>query len=362
MADFTVNPGSVSTSTIEKLVAKTVDTILNYSPATLFFLGNQKTWTGNLMRFPIKYQQNSQGIAFDGLQKFSTTKTENFAYMSFSPVGREMPTVISQMEVDVNASNRVIDLIARQMASDAQDLADTIAGKLYTVQTGIEFLSLIDAVDDGTYGSGTYGGLSRTTYTGLKGNVTTSVGNLTLANMRTSYNNATHGADSPNIIFTTKAVWAYYEKLLTPTLQNQIGSTAIAGYAKFTGASDGGLPNITAPGTKLNGSQGFNAIYFNGVPVVADEKCPAGYMFGLNTRSIAFYGLKSTGEGYKNVTFMSDESMDSVYNIPVTTGFSWSGFNQPIDQYGKVGHIILMGNLIANNPRLNFLMTGITGS
>jgi hypothetical protein len=136
----------------------------------------------------------------------------------------------------------------------------------------------------------------------------------------------------------------------------------MAGYAKFTGASANGLPNITAPGTDLKASQGFSAIYFNGVPVIADEKVPAGYIFGLNTRSIAFYGLKSTGEGYKNVTFMDDASMDSVYNIPVTTGFSWSGFNLPIDQYGKVGHILLMGNLICNSPRNNFLLTGITGS
>jgi hypothetical protein len=85
-------------------------------------------------------------------------------------------------------------------------------------------------------------------------------------------------------------------------------------------------------------------------------------MFGLNTRNLAFYGLKSTGEGYKSVTFMDDSSMDSVYNIPVTTGFSWSGFNLPIDQYGKVGHIILMGNLICSSPRNMFLSTGITGS
>ena len=361
MADFTVNPGSVSTSTIEMLVAKTVDTVLTYSPATLFFLGNQKTWTGNLMRFPIKYQTNTQGIAFDGLQKFSTTKVENFAYMNFSPSGREMPVVISQIEADVNASNRIIDLIARQMSSDAQDMAYVISNKFYTLQTGIEFLSLIDACDDGTLGAATYGGLNRTTY-GLKGNYTGGVGALTLTGMRTYYNNATHGADSPNLILTTKAVWALYEKLLAPTLNNQISGTAIAGYAKFTGASGSGMPNITAPGTSINGTQGFNAIFFNGVPVVADEAIPAGYMFGLNTRNLAFYGLKSTGEGYKSVTFMDDSSMDSVYNIPVTTGFSWSGFNLPIDQYGKVGHIILMGNLICNNPRNQFLSTGITSS
>lgn len=209
-------------------------------------------------------------------------------------------------------------------------------------------------------GATSYGGLTRSTYTGIKGNYTGSVGALTLSAMRTAYNAATHGAKSPDLILCPKAVWAYYEKLLTPTLSNQISNSAMLGYAKFTGASANGTPNIIAPGTSLKGAQGFNAIYFNGVPVIADENCPAGYMFGLNTSTLAFYGVKTTDPNYKSVTFMSDPAMDSVYNVPVTTGFSWSGWNTPIDQYGKVGHILLVGNLICDDPRQNFLMTGIT--
>ncbi len=78
----------------------------------------------------------------------------------------------------------------------------------------------------------------------------------------------------------------------------------------------------------------------------------------LNTKKIAFYGLPSTMPGYKPVKFTAG-SMDSVYNIPVTTGFSFSGFQMPIDQYGRVGHTILMGELLSDNPRLNSLMTGV---
>ena len=358
--DFTGNT-QISTSTMEYLVAKTVDTVLNFSPATLFFLGNQKRWTGSQMRMPIKYALNTQGMSFDGLEKFSTTKTENFINMTFNPTGREIPTVISQMEADVNASNRIIDIVSRQMASDAQDMANDIAGLFYTLQTGKNFLSLLDACDDGSLGATSYGGLLRSTYTGIKGNYTATIGNLTLSNLRTSYNNATHGPDSPNLILCPKAVWAYYEKLLTPTLSNQVTNSSLLGYAKFTGASTGGLPNIVAPGTDLKGAQGFSAIFYNGVPVIADEKAPAGYLFMLNTRSLAFYGLPSTHPDYKSVKF-TDASLDSVYNVPVVTGFSFSGFNTPIDQYGRVGHVILMGNLICNNPRLNALMTGITGA
>jgi hypothetical protein len=51
-----------------------------------------------------------------------------------------------------------------------------------------------------------------------------------------------------------------------------------------------------------------------------------------------------------------------VYNVPVTTGFNWSGFIKPIDQYGKVGHIILLGNLISDDPRHQGVMITITGA
>jgi len=361
MADFTTN-SETSTSTLEYLIGKTVDTVLNYSPATLFFLGNQKRWQGTEMRFPIKYDTNSEGMWFDGLQRFSTTKTNNFTNMKFSPTGREINCVISGMEVDVNESKKTIDIIARRLASDAQDMASDIATSFYAVQAGLAFNSLTNICDDDTLtASATYGGLLRAAYTGLQGNYVAIGGNLTLTNMRTEFNACTHGPDSPTLLIGDKTTWGYYEKLLTPTLSNQISSMALAGYPSFVGATAGGLPNIAAPGTKLNASQGFSAIYYNGKPFVADEVCPSGYLYMLNTRSIAFYGLPSTMEGYKPVKFYSD-TMDSVYNVPVTTGFSFSGFNMPIDQYGKVGHIILMGNLISDNPRLNGVMVTITGA
>jgi len=360
MADFTAN-NTVATSTLEHLVAKSIDTILNFSPATLFFLGNQKPWKGSQMRMPIKHAVNSQGMSFDGLEKFSTTKTNNFVNMTFNPTGREMPVVISQIEADVNGTSQVVDLVARQLASDSQDMASDIATLFYTLQAGKSFLSLIDACDDGSLGATSYGGQLRSTYTGIKGNYTASIGNLTLSVMATSFNQATHGADSPNLILVPKAVWNYYEKVLAPTLSNQVSNSSLAGYAKFTGASANGLANIAAAGTDLKGYQGFNAIFYRGVPMIADEVAPAGYMFMLNTRTMAFYGVPSSHPDYKPIKFSSD-TLDSVYNVPVTTGFSFSGFNTPIDQYGRVGHILLMGNLICNNPRLNSLLTGITGA
>jgi len=354
--DFTAND-NVKTSTLTHLVAKTVDTILNFSPLTLKILGNQKAWKGSQMKFPVKYQTNSNGMSFDGLDKFDTTKVENFINMAFDPTGREMPVVISQMEADVNAAGgKVIDLVARQLASDSQDMASDIATLFYTLQTGKNFLSVIDAYDDGTIGATSYGGQTRSTYTGLEGNYTNISGNLTLTAMRTQMNACEHGPKRPDLIVTTPAVWGYYEKLLTPTVTTSISQTDLKGYSQLTRSG------VVAAGADLKGQQGFNAIFYSGVPLVADEVCPSGYMVWVNTKDLAFYGVKSTHPEYKPVNFTGG-SIESVYSeVPHTTGFSFSGFNTPIDQYGRVGHILLMGNLICKDPRSGGILIGITGA
>ena len=360
-ADFTTNPGGVSTSTIEYLTARTVDTITSYSPSTLYFLGNQKKWKGSQMRFPIKYKETGQGTAFDGLDKFSTTKVNAFVYNYFSPVGYEIPVVISGIDRDVNETNKVIDLVEREMVSNAHEMAADIAALFYSTQSGKNFWSITDGAEDGNISCTTYGALARATYTTLVGSVTASIGNLTAAKLRTSFNAATHGVDSPNLILCDKTTWGYYEKLAIPSTQLTVTQNVLMGYPKFTGASPNGLPNITAPGADLKGQIGFSALYYSGVPVIADEAATSGYMYMLNTKNWGFYGLESKEEGAKPVKF-SAAGMDGVYNVPVTTGFTFLPFVRPADQYGSVGHILLMGNLICDNPRNQAILYGITGA
>ncbi len=361
MADFTTNT-TVDTSTIYKIMAKAIDIVTSYSPVTLHFLKNQKRWDwGEQAQIPIKYQQNNQGMSFDGLEQFSTTKVNNFQKMKFNPTGYEIPVVISGFELDVNKSKPIVDIVKRQVASDAQDMASDIADQFFTLQTGKAFNSLLDICDDTSLGTTSYGSLSRTTYTGLRGNYTGSIGNITLAQLTSSINNATHGNQTPDLIVTTKAIWGYIEKLYLPTISNQVATMRFSGYPNYVGASNDGTPSILGAGSPLKGSHGFRALEYGGVPIVADEKCPTGYLFGLNTKGISFYGLESTLPGYKSVQF-SDDSLDGANNVPIVPGFAFSGFNLPIDQYAEVGHIILKGQLIGENPRNNFLLTGITGS
>ena len=345
MANFESNT-TVDSSTLEKLVAKTVDVVINSSPITLRLLGNQKTWMGKRMKFPIKWQKGVAGTSFDGLQKFSTSRSSSFQMMEFDPTGYEINVVLPQIEVDVNESAKVIDVVARELQSRQEDMIDDIGALFYTVHTAADtnFLSLIDACDDNTLGSSLgYGGLARATY-GIQGNYTADAA-MTLALLRTKYAACTHGNAKPDLIVTTKLNWARYEVLCS--------AAATSGQIVYTNT---GYPQMTrtgiAPGVQaLKGQRGFDVLWFSGAPMVVDETCSANYLMMLNTDHLAFYGLKSTDPDYTPVQFAKG-SIDSVYSdVPKTTGFAFSGFQKPIDQYGRVGHIILMGNLISDSPR-----------
>lgn len=332
----------IYSASTEKLVAKTIDTVINSSPITLKFLGNQKPWKA---KFPIKHAVGIAGTNFDGLDKFSTAQSNSFEVMTFQPTGFEINVVLSQMEIDLTkAQNNPIDVIARELESRAEDMIDGLATQFYTLQSGKAFLSLKDAADNETLGAATYGGLDRSTY-GLQGIYTATAGAMTIANMRTKFAACTHGNSKPNLIVFPKSGWARYEALVITTTSYGVVQYTNTGYPQMT--RTGIAPSVQA----LKGDRGFDVLWFSGCPVVVDESCTANYMYMLNTDHLAFYGLQSTDSDYKPVRF-GGGSIESVYtDVPKVTGFAFSGFNKPIDQYGKVGHIILMGNLIADSPR-----------
>ena len=356
--NFWSNNPNVNTSSLPVLLAKTIDTVINFSPLTMYLLSNQVEWKGNQVQVQVKVSSNSQGMSFDGLQEFNTQKVENFQKMVFNPTGREIPVVLSGMEMSVSAASRgnVIDLVARQLESDSHDMANDIATRFYTVQSGVHFLSLLDAAGDSTIAS-TYGGLSKSTYTGLAGNYTESIGNITLARLRTQLNACTHGGKAPDLIVTTKAVWGYVEALMNATIQTTLLQSNLTGYDQFlsTGA-------VAKAGSKLVGQAGFNALVFAGVPIVADEKCNSGELYTLRKEDWAFHGLKPASElGYNPISLASSEIDGVMVDAPSTVGFGFSGFKLPINQFGEVGHIVLLRNLICQNPRLQGYLAGITG-
>jgi hypothetical protein len=155
----------------------------------------------------------------------------------------------------------------------------------------------------------------------------------------------------PTVFISDETVWNLFESLLTPTVQANYQAN---GYPVVTRNSRGAI----AAG-ELKGAQGFTSVIYRGVPWVADEKSTSQTVWAVNENYLEWYGLKDPE--MQQVSF--DDTHEGTYSEAPTsnTGLQFSGLMKPVNQYGKVGHIYLFGNLVTFQPRRHGRLTGVTG-
>lgn len=341
----------VKTVTREVIVPKVYDTILKGNVGLLRLMGNAKVWgSGFRMDVPVKFQKSTVGGLVGLGGSLDTSRSNTRVKMQFDPKRRHKPVLIDDIESQLNKGDeQVLMLLATEMDSVAQDLLDDAGSDLYGgTGSGNQFDSIENAADDATNYS-TYGGLARSTYSSLNGYLATSVGALALSDLSTAHNAVKLGSDKPTVILADVTSWTAYEGLLTPTVR--------AGY------DANGFPQVTRTGDvpsrrALGGDIGFDAIWYRGTPVVEDEKCPSGQMKFLNERYFAFHGIDI--DGYEKINIKAD-NVDGPQSIPVPRGFNWSGLLRSINQPAQVGHLYVIGNYVAFDPRRAGSVEGITG-
>jgi hypothetical protein len=348
----------VTTITQNTILPKVIDTVLGDNWITYRVVSNAKRWSGVTLDRPVKITKSSLGGSFSGLDTHSTATSDTRVLMAYDPRGYEMPIVIPGMEKAVNRTEaEVINLVRVESESAQEDALDDIGTMLYADGTGNsskDFLGWDALVDDGT-SVDSLGGLSRTTYTTLKGTRTASGGTLTLTKMSTLVNAVSAGSAArqrPTCLVSNETVWALYESLLTPTQQATYNAT--------------GLPVMTrssqAPvrAAELKGAGGFTSLTYRGIPVIADEKSTAQTLWAVNENYLDWYGLNDPD--LKSIS-LGSSTIDGVYSEAPSknTGFQWTGFMRPINQYGEVAHIYLLGNQVTFNPKRHGRLTGITG-
>jgi len=345
---------AVTSVTRSYIVPKCYDTVSNGSPVLMKLLQNAKPWkSGVSYDVIVKYQDSTNGGNTGIADKLDTDRQNVRTTMTFRPKMAYKPVVIANIEQTLNQGDeQVIDLLEAEFDSQAQSLMQVMATNLWTgTGSGNSWDSIYNAADDGT-NFGTYGTLSRTTYTTLKGYYLASAGALTLAKMATAYDSVSIGNDSPDIIATTKTLWSTYESLLQPTVR--------AGYTQ------NGYPKMNAFGmvpttAAMAGQAGFDVLFFRGTPVVKDEQIPSGKMFLINTNYFGFKGINISG--LKQVNFKKNNEgvpLGVPGRIPSTRGFNFRDMMSPVDQLAEIGHIIYAGNFISENPRLQGQMVGLT--
>lgn len=343
----------VATTTNVKLIPKVVDTVLNSNILFQRVVQNAKPWSGDRMRFPIKYQNGVTGTSFSGMDTFSTAASERRINMEYFVKGYEKNVTLPLMEVDANATDeQTINLVANELSLAAQEMADEVGTIFYADGTGNsskDFLGLGAIVDDGASVS-TIGGLSRSTYTTLQSTVTASGGTLTLDKIRTLYNAITSGGQRPTVGITSEAVFGYWEKLLQQFYRINSSAVKVDPSRAYQG-NNAGAPMAATPS--------FAGLDYQGFPVFMDEKCTSGVLFFLNENFIEWRAMKS--KMGKSVPYDPAPIEGNDYKSIGDFGFSWTDWIKPINQYAIVGHLILEGELLTTNPKRHGKLTGITG-
>lgn len=350
----------VQSITQETLIPKVVDNVLNSNVLTARILGNAKEGKGYDVRKPMKYKNSGTAVSFAGLDTFSAAQLNTKVKMIFDMRAVRIPLAIAGMDEVANVSSPVsVSLVTESLEEIEQELADYIGSLIYGDGTGNsnkDYVGLGAIIDDGT-SIGTIGSLSRTTYPVLNATKTASGGTVSLVKMATLTDAVSSGSAKyhTNLYVGSKAVWSFYEQLLTPTVRENY---------QMTGMPSIGVSGGMSQGTGFQGMQGFVALSFRGVPFAKDEKSVTGNLYALNEDFLDFYGWDASGvDGYNKVN-LGSTLIDGVYTEgPMSSfhGFNWSGLRSSLNQFGKIGELNQLGNLTSWAPRRQGVLTGITG-
>lgn len=341
-----------------------IDGVSNSNVFTSRMLNDTDDWEGVSYQVPVQIAFSNTGGAFQGMDPFSTASTNNTRQASFYITGFDQSVTIPGIEkaVNSNTDSQAIRLYTAKLDEAKISAADALGTQFYNFGLGKDFDGLGNIVDSGT-NAPTYGGLARATYPFLVADVTSVANNtITLDYLSSEFDNASAASstsESPTMGLTTKSIWTNIEGLLIPMVSARYEAMAVRGYDRVDGKTPKGM-TVPQSDASLSASGGFIAITYRGRPVVADDKGAAQTFFWINENYLNFHVQKSP-----DLTDIGEavEDMEGFYeDVPFPNAFQFRDMMSAINQFGEVGVLILLGNMIDKQPRRNAKLIAITGN
>lgn len=314
----------LTSKTNKFIVPRMVDEVYKSSPlfTRLRTRNAEKFEGGTSIRHPIMYAKLkggafTRGASFDTSYVQTDTALEvnvKYYYVNVTLFGvdnvlnRGPESAMSLVEGKmVNAAGRMADLLGTDIFLDGQG----------TNSSSIAMDGLDASIDDGSnYAS--YAGITRTDIsatanTGINSYVVNSQGTLTLAAVQTAYGSCWFGREHIDLLVMPQTVWDILWNKIQPQQRFREESTDVA---------------------KI----GFQSMRFNGASATVDQLCPAGKIWGLNTKFIQFW-----------ITTMPKYQ------------FGFTGWKEAQNTDDVAGQYLFAGNLLNVGPRFMFKVAGITG-
>lgn len=278
---------------------------------------------------PLMYAKMAAGGPYSGYQLLNIAPTDSILNGAwqwrqyFSPV-----TVDGLTLIKTDAPDAIANFLNIYFAQAEMDLADQLGNGVWSdgVTNTLNIDGLAGAVDNGTV-LGTYGGLSRTTYTWWESQIDNTTTATSLSAYRSLMGNCTQGGRHPTIIVGTQLAYNYFYNLNTT-------------YQRFP-SQPGGQDEQLA-------QAGYNNLLFDGVPFTVDSHISTAPGF------VGPAGAVPTGN-----VFMLNEDFMFLYVSP-KANFTLEDFQTAINQDAMVAKLLWAGNIILSNCGLSGKFTKLT--
>lgn len=350
--------------TYQEILPSIVDQINNSNVFFSTVLSKPSTWRGVTENQPIEIANSNTGGSFSGMDVFPMSSTNNTRLMTWYVAAYEQSVVVPGIERAINANNekQVLRLLATRMDEAKISMAQALGQIFYGFGNGKDIDGLGLIVDNGA-NSASYAGITRATNTFINADVTAVLnGIITLDYLSSEFDNVSAAGshrESPTFGLMTKAIWTYVEGLLQPQVSARYDTVGFPGYNR----TDGGLPTgreAYSTNPKLGAFGGFNILNYRGRDLVADDNATTGTFFWINNNYLEFKRLIDSSVNQISSTV---EVTEGYYkDVPMPSAFQFRELMSPVNQYGEVGLLLLMGNLIHRQPRRNGKLTGITSN
>jgi len=352
----------------DNILPSLVDTFTRSNVIFQVLMERRVPWIGKNKIINFKYKQINNGGWFRGFDKLNTNTTDTTAQLQFNPTFFTQPIVFANTDLAVSDNKfAVLDYMRVRTVEVQQEMADKLGNSMYganTLTSDKIMLGLKDLIDDGT-NVANYGGQVRSSYletnvyrigtpTQIWGNLDSAGGALTLARLEAMWRAVTSWVYRPNLIITTKNL-KYRIQTLSPTTNQFVTVPA-------TGSPDRPLFD-TSMGRGLVAQAGFTDVYFKGIPVIEDEKCPEGELYMLNTDTfeLALFTTLPDSTPIMMASAPIEGQYDKNFNLK-DTGFHRSPTLMPYDQYGAITHLFFAGQMYCIQPKYNGFFTWLTAS
>lgn len=332
-AHVPVNWDDILTTTMHNYRNTLTDNIFNGRPLLEYFLSKgrvRKIDGGVTIVEPIIFAEGEAG-SYSEWQQLTITPQEGISAAQF-PWRQIYATVaVSGLEeAQNNGKAQAINLMEAKVMQAEETLRNRLVKQLYGTLGGAadptkDFLSL-DAIVDST---GAVGGIDPADPgNGWWAAVETNVGAVDAAGLEAALSAAYHsssdsGADRVDAIFTGQGVYEFYESTLTPQV-------------RYTDTRSANL--------------GFMNLLFKQTPIYWDFECPAGVVYGLNSKYI---GLVFHTQRFFAQTPFSRGLSDNMASAHATSGLASS-----VD--ARYSFITAYGNLTTRQRRRHFKLTAVS--